>query len=233
MKIQFRCPPGLRELLPRPYAAKKRLPPWLKQLPDRAFCADLAEDIRTVKHCPPFIDALGTGFIMPLATDLHVDRERFEWHWEAQDTPAVPHPNAPIMFHLNEQLTGVPFRPDDRAALKFTNFWTIETPPGYSLLVTHPLNQEDLPFRTLAGVVDTDRFVDGCIQFPAIWMQPDFQGALERGTPIAQCLAFKRDSLQLEFGELEGEHAQRYRQVVESLGANSGIYRKQFRAAKS
>ena len=213
--------------------AKGHLPDWFRKMPDRAFCADVDSEIRTVKHCPPFIAALATGFIVPLATDLHVDDQRFEWHWDVEALPDVPHPNAPIMFHLNEQLTGAPFRPNDQAALKFTNFWTIETEPGFSLLVTHPFNREDLPFRTLTGVVDTDHFVDGCIQFPALWTDESFSGVLSRGTPVAQCIVFRRDPLDLEFDLIEGEGAERYREVVDALGSQTGVYRKRFRAAKN
>lgn len=78
MKIRFRCPPQLRALLPDPCPARRALPAWLKQMPDRSFCADIGSDIRTVTHCPPFIDALGTGFMIPLVADLRVEDERFE-----------------------------------------------------------------------------------------------------------------------------------------------------------
>ena len=149
----------------------------------------------------------------------------------------LAHPVLPILahrlcFNLNEQLAGVPFRPDDRAAIKFTNFWTIETEPGVALLVTHPLNREDLPFRTLSGLVDTDKFTHGIIQFPALWLDVEFSGVLEKGLPIAQCIPVRRDHLDLEFGELVDEHASRFEEIVEAVSAQTGVYRKRFRVAK-
>ncbi|MCK2125041.1 hypothetical protein, partial [Pseudomonas sp. PNPG3] len=70
-----------------------------------------------------------------------------------------------------------------RSALKFNSFWTIELEPGWSLFATHPVNRDDLPFRLLSGLVDADRFHDGGINFPAVWIRPDFSGVLKRGTP--------------------------------------------------
>ena len=37
---------------------------------------------------------------------------------------------------------------------------------GWSILFTHPLNRDDLPFRTLSGIVDCDRFGAGLVHFP-------------------------------------------------------------------
>ncbi len=82
--------------------------------------------------------------------------------------------------------------PTDEAAIKFNSFWTIELEPGWSLFATHPVNRDDLPFRLVSGLVDSDRFHDGGINFPAVWTKPDFSGVLERGTPVAQCFAVPR-----------------------------------------
>lgn len=96
---------------------------------------------------------------------------------------------SPIGVHAPEQWHGAPLRADKRHfVVKFSNFWTVETPPGVSLYFGHPFNREDLPFRSLSGIVDTDTFTRGFIHFPAIWIDPDFEGTLERGTPVAQAV---------------------------------------------
>lgn len=232
MKVHFRCPPELSDKLPRPYAAKRALPDWLKQMAASAPSADVGGEIRTVKHCPPFIDAMGFGFIMPLATDIRVERGRFDWDWEMGPSTVGSYPRSPLSFHLGEQLAGAPIADADNAAIKFTNYWTIETAPGYALLVTHPFNREELPFRTLTGLVDTDRYTHGCIQFPALWQDPDFVGVLERGTPIAQCAVVPREALALEFGELVGEAADEFKRVQSAVNAEPGAYRRHFRVGK-
>lgn len=232
MKIRFRCPPELADTLPRPYPAKGALPDWLKDMASTAPCADLGGEIRTVKHCPPFIDAMGFGFVIPLVTDIQVYKGQLEWAWDLGPSTLGRYTRSPLSFHPGEQLAGAPIAPEGEFAIKFTNYWTIETEPGYSLLVTHPFNREDLPFRTLTGIVDTDRFKHGCIQLPALWRDRDFIGVLERGTPVAQCVPIRRDALSLEFGELVGEAAREFMETLEAINTETGTYRRRFRAAK-
>ena len=45
----------------------------------------------------------------------------------------------------------------------------------------------DLPFRLFTGLVDSDRFTEVGIIFPAVWLDPNFEGVLAKGTPVAQC----------------------------------------------
>jgi hypothetical protein len=232
MKIDFRCPPELTDVLPKPYAAKRGLPDWLKRMAASTPCADVFGEIRTVKQCPPFVDAMGFGFIMPLVTDIRVDRGRFEWDWDLGPSTLGGYPRSPLSFHLGEQLSDAPIAEPGRAAIKFTNYWTIETAPGYALLVTHPFNREELPFRTLTGLVDTDRYTHGCIQFPALWTDADFVGVLERGLPVAQCITVSREALTLEFGELVGDSAKAFMRTQNAVNAEPGAYRRHFRVAK-
>ena len=42
------------------------MPDWLKTMPSEAHSALLGQDVRTVKQCPPFLDAMGGGWMMPL-----------------------------------------------------------------------------------------------------------------------------------------------------------------------
>jgi len=232
MKVVFRCPPELRDVLPAPVPAKRAVPGWRKSMAPAAFSEDVGAEVRTVKHCPPFVDAMGLGFLVPLPVELRVERGRFEWEWDPPPSALGALPRSPLGFHVAEQLEGAPFRPDDRMAIKFTSFWTIETEPGVSLLVTHPLNREDLPFRTLAGLVDTDRYADGAIQFPALWLDEGYAGTLARGTPVAQCVPVPRAALEVETGVLDGEHAERFRTIMDAVNAAPGAYRRRYRAPK-
>ena len=135
-----------------------------------------------------------SGFLMPLVADLKVENGEFSWDREVPRGALNCYPRSPIDFHDNLQVAGTPLYDEDRFIIKFNNFWTIELPPGYSLLVTHPINRHDLPFHTLTGLVDADRYVDNFVHFPARWCDPDFNGVLPAGTPVAQCLPVKRDN---------------------------------------
>ncbi len=76
---------------------------------------------------------------------------------------------SPISFHDPSQVEGSPFFAPDRFIIKFTNFWTIEAPKGYSVLFAHPANRADLPFTTITGLVDSDLYKDNLVHFRAQW----------------------------------------------------------------
>lgn len=232
MQIRFRCPPALKERLPRPLLAKATLPEWLKRMPATADNPDLGLALRTVKQCPPFLDAMSSGFILPLATDVRIEQGRFSWDWHLPTDALSDYSRAPLSFHFSEQAQGSPLYDPEQVFIKFNNFWTIELPAGWSLLVTHPFNREDLPFRTLSGLVDADLYCDNFIQFPAQWLDAGFNGVLERGTPIAQCLPVQRQALELVFDELNGEAAARFQDVRAAVNAEPGVYRRRFRAGR-
>ena len=232
MTLTFRCPPGLEKLLPRPIPAVLGMPDWFKALPLKAFNPSMGEEGFTVKKCPPFIDAMTYGFLIPLATDLEVRDGEFSWDFELPKGLVGEYSHSPIDFHDPSQAAGAPFFDNDRFIIKFNNFWTVEAPPGYSLLFTHPVNRSDLPFTTLTGLVDCDTFHHSPVHFPARWHNADFNGVLPKGTPVAQCLPVKRETWSANFEELSTEGVARMIETQDATDSESGVYRRQFRAPK-
>src|SRR5262249_47575076 len=139
---------------------------------------------------------------------------------------------APIDFHDNNQVAGTPFFDEDSFLIKFINFWTVELPPGYSLFVTHPVNRQDLPFHTLTGLVDADRYKDNFIHFPAQGRAPDSSGPVRKGPPLAPCLPFRRDVGDAQFELIEGDAADRQLELTAAIVHEKGIYRRRYRAPK-
>jgi hypothetical protein len=232
MRIVFRCDPVLYDRLPRPVAARAVLPEWLRNMPASAFSELHDQEIRTVKQCPPFVDAMAHGFIMPLPCDVTVRAGKFSWSWDLPPLTTKAHPRSPLSFHVPAQVTGTPFHDPARAVIKFNSFWTIELEPGYSLFATHPVNRTDLPFRLLSGMVDSDRFSDVGILFPAVWVDTGFNGVLPAGTPIAQCFALKRELAELVFEPLSQEKQKRYDETGAALLCKPGVYRRRYRARR-
>ncbi len=234
MHVTFRCDPALESTLPRPAPARDALPAWLRDMPRHAASAlHAGTDVRTVKHCPPFIDAMSHGFTMPLACDVVVEAGRLSWSWQVPPLAASAHPRAPISFHAPAQLTGTPFHTPDQVVVKFNSFWTIALEPGWSLLALHPLNRPDLPFRLLSGLVDCDRFTDVGVLFPAVWVDPGFSGVLPRGTPFAQCVPVPRAPLALDFATFNTADVERYDLTAAALlGGTPHHYRRHHRAAR-
>jgi hypothetical protein len=232
MAITFRCPPELEPILPRPVPALVGLPDWFKAMPASAFSSVLQSEQLTVKKCPPFIDAMTHGFLIPLVTDLRVEDGAFAWDFELPGGAIASYSRSPLDFHDSAQVAGTPFFRDDTFVLKFNNFWTIESPPGYSLLITHPVNRHDLPFTTLTGLVDADLYKDNFVNFPARWRDPSFRGVLPKGTPIAQLIPVKRELWSAQFATITGEAVARLQVISAAVTSERGVYRRQFRAPK-
>ena len=233
MKITLTCLPGYEDRLPRPSLAATGLPGWLKALPAQRESAVLeGAPVRTVKQCPPFLDAMRTGILFPLAADVAIRDGTFEWDWDLPMHPVARSTRSPVGFHVPEQAGGMPGVDPQAFAVKFNNFWTVGLPDGWSMLFTHPLNRLDLPFRTLSGIVDCDQWHDGFVHFPALWTDPDFSGVLPAGTPVAQGFPVRRDPLQLEFAAMDETALTRHVEIQDGLQAEPGLYRKAYRATR-
>jgi len=232
VRIVFRCDPAMFGELPRPIPARDALPDWLRTMPRTAFSDTHGQDVRTVKQCPPFVDAMSHGFVIPLPCDVHVRSGVLSWDWRQPELAVAAHPRSPISFHVPAQVTGTPLFNPDTVIVKFNSFWTIELEAGHSLFATHPVNRPDLPFRLLTGLVDCDRFTDVGVLFPAVWTRPDFEGTLARGTPVAQCFPVSREVLDLHCEAMSPDTMQRYDQTAAALLSRPGVYRRRFRARR-
>jgi hypothetical protein len=231
--LTFRCPKELEGRLPPPTPAAQGLPDWFKAMPAQAFSAVVSGDDDTVKRCPPFIDAMTCGFLIPLICDLRIDNGEFIWDDDLPPSASDSYPRSPIGFHDPSQVLDTPLFDADRFLVKFHNLWTIEAPDGYSLLFTHPVNRFDLPFTTLTGLVDCDRYMDAWINFPAHWHNPGFSGVLAKGTPVAQCFPIKRENWAAVTTTLDKGETQRAHDLVNAIRREKGVYRRRFRAARS
>ena len=232
MRITFRCDPALVDRLEPPVPARSRLPDWLRTMPSRAMSPLHGAEVRTVKQCPPFVDAMSHGFLMTLPCDVAVEGGRLSWDWDLPPLTVEAHPRAPLSFHVAEQVSGTPFERGGRAIVKFNSFWTIELEEGYALFATHPVNREDLPFRLMTGLVDADKFSQVGILFPAVWTDAGFEGVLKRGTPVAQCFPVARAPLTLHYEAFSDRQRQDYETTAQHLLGTPGVYRKRFRAKR-
>lgn len=229
MKIRVSCLPAHEPFLPKPAIASGALPDWLRAMPAHATSDVLdGAEVRTVKQCPPFVDAMRTGILFPLACDLHVADGELSWDWALPDAGGT---RSPVGLHVPEQTAGLPGARAGDFTVKFTNFWTVSLPPGWSMLFGHPANRGDLPYRTLSGLVDCDAWGDGHVHFPALWTDAGFEGVLPAGTPVAQGFPVRREPLELECGTIEDATA--HDALRAALDANPGLYRKRYRVARS
>lgn len=229
LTLKFQCPRELEGLIPPPVPASLGMPDWLKTMPVTAFSALNQQDDQTVKRCPPFLDAMTAGFLIPLICDLKIENGEIVWDNDLPHSAGLQIPRSPISFHDVSQVSGSPLFDPDRFLIKFHNLWTIEAPEGYRVFFTHPVNRFDLPFTTLSGLVDCDTYKNAFVHFPAHWHDTGFSGVLPKGTPVAQCFPVKREDWGLQTSALSDDEEQQIRELSTALSREPGLYRRKFR----
>jgi hypothetical protein len=177
-----------------PFPAKLAIPEWFKKIPaeDKSLILGDPRDAATVKKCMPFLDALTTGYMVVTPQDIKISKTEDGGtmaYWGA--TP----PGADVLFDLDRpshRSEGMPVPHGyNKYPWRMVAYPRIETPDGYSVMVTHPFNRYDLPFLTMTGIIDTDKIHPRLAV--NMWLRDDFDGIIEKGTPIAQIFPFKRE----------------------------------------
>ena len=193
--------------LSSPEPAVKHIPEWYRNLskfdksndditldPQNHLGTDGAQV--STKMCMPFFDATTAGYMYVLEDDLYVSLDE-------SGKPSLSW-NGPVMLVDKRPIIDIVV-PDNCHPIHYgwRMNWYYETPPGYSVLITHPMNRYDLPFYVQSGIVESD--IWGLPVFIAFFLKRNFQGVIPKGTPIMQIVPFKRDSWELETIETEEE----------------------------
>lgn len=176
--------------LPTPKPARVYTPDWYKQA--GKFTGGQTKPSlfggtnRGLKLCVPFLDALVSGYVVELWMDLEVRQSpegpQFAW---------VEQPDVLTKRESDPSYTLPTPAGHNSTHYAWLNPYIFKTPPGYSLLISHPFNRFDLPFTTLTGVVDADNvMMHGKLPF---FLKEGFEGIIPAGTPLFQVLPFKRD----------------------------------------
>jgi len=148
----------------------------------------------TVKTCMPFLDSLTMGYIISFDQDYLVDPIENDF----SVTPANKESND-FGYHHQTQLPKEWSKTTGENAGKFHNKWLIKTPPGYSCLFVKPMNRIETRFEIIAGVVDTDTYIN-TINFPFILHKRNEQFLIKKGEPMVQVIPFKRQSWKMWSG---------------------------------
>jgi hypothetical protein len=216
-KIQFIYHNQLAyEINVHPQPAKNFLPEWLKNMPPyyidrenlsgRKILISNASSNATAKKCTPMLDGMSSGYIVPLWCDVQIRQinGQPEISWRIKNADVFqPHGNS-------ARAIPAPFGYFQRV-FKFLTHFRIATPKGYSILVTPPMGHYQLPFHAIPAVIDSDKSVIDN-NFPC-WVRDDFEGIVEKGTPIAQVTPFKRENWKSEMSLISPEEHQRYSEI--------------------
>lgn len=190
----------IEHILVPPEPASRNVPEWYKTLAkhDKSNSEETLHPINhmgtdgavvATKQCPPFLDAMTAGYHYLLEDDLHVDIDDdgkpILW-WKTENmmldhrpTIELPVPEGHHPIHYGFKMS-----------------WYYETPPGHSVLITHPMNRYDLPFTVQSGIVESD--IWGLPVFIAFFLKRGFRGVIPKGTPVFQIIPFKRQNWEME-----------------------------------
>lgn len=178
--------------IPRPKPSKNFIPEWYKNRPP--FETGHHPQINgskansTEKMCMPLMDSFSMGYIQETWCDIFVQNtENGIDLYQANDTNAIFKIGS--KSYAEEKICPDQFI--DLSASWWTQ-WEPKTPRGWSTLYIHPLNQNNLPFYTMSGVIDTDEWWHGgSIPF---FINKGFEGIIPAGTPMYQIIFIKRES---------------------------------------
>lgn len=153
--------------------------------------------VKSWKACPAVLDTFLSGYYLLTPCDIEIVKNDLDGN----------HP--PYSVNLPEEWSvrpeggfcnmrgyeeGFP-SPHGYEELHFRWFsnWSFQVAEGYTTLCTHPLNLNNLPFRTIGGFIDCSSKFVGPGNLP-FFIQKDWQGVIPAGTPYMQIIPIKNET---------------------------------------
>lgn len=193
-----------------PKSAAAYIPNWYKNIPpfhdDKNSFSKHTPAQPTAKKCIPFLEGFTTGYIQETWCDIHIEPELesgkilpLKYSWAGRVKPiSTRMENNAVHDLLPKKEEYYPIE------LQWHTQWEPKLPKGWSALYTHPLSRYDLPFFTLSGVIETDKYpIPGPIPF---YIKKGFSGTIPVGTPMYQVIPIKREdweSISLNVGDID------------------------------
>ena len=205
-KIVFNLPDGddPRMILP-PQPASQFVPDWYRKGERFINKEDGSLDIPNkelrsggLKSCNPFLDSIIAGYIQELSCAVEIlknngsDPIEFRYVEKNENDEYIEVEDFNLINERRGALGHTMPRPHGHSQnhMAWTGHWGWKTPRGYSIIVTHPMNQFQLPFTTSSGFMESDRFTSGG-NVPW-YIKEGFTGIIPKGTPMYQIIPVKR-----------------------------------------
>jgi hypothetical protein len=181
-------------------AGSRMLPDWWRQTPAASPGTDPRIEAGTVKVCPAFPDFYSAAYVVRAWCDFIFD---------FNDGNPRARTAAPDLFQLSFHAAGQfldhappSARDSVTAVIKLHSPWYVRTSPGYSVLQLPMFYEFDPRFTVMAGVIRSDVHHD-MNQQVMIHSKESF--VVERGTPLAMYVPFKRESFEFSAAEATPE----------------------------
>ena len=189
----------------------------------------------TWKSCPALVDIFTTGYYFLTPCDITFTKAKEKTDHVHHDSCTHGQIDAPLdldydakwgsvhsetelgHFRLSQPICrprsveeGFP-TPDGYYDFTYTWFsnYFVQVPEGYTVLFTHPMNINDLPFRTVSGFNDASNFMTGPGNLP-FHIKKDWEGTIPAGTPYAQIIPIKNESWTSEIVDYTEEQMAEY-----------------------
>lgn len=191
----------------KPYPATKSIPKWWKDATPYVKSFDNPNGNKILmengvanasfKKCTPMLDALSSGYIIELWTDVLITNNN--------GFPSISWKQSNDVFEMHGISSNYVETPEGyhEQVFKYLNTWIPITPPGYSVIVTSPFGYKNLPFMAVTGIIDSDK--SELEMIPPMWVKKNFEGVVEKGTPLLQITPFKRENWESSFSYYEEE----------------------------
>lgn len=152
----------------------------------------------SARACPAITDVLTHGYVMYSGIDVYFDTtddevkaQRVQGVPQDRDGNEILYRNDP--WQTNDILyTPAGFSPQ---TFKMDPMYGIRTDEGYSVLITSIFYRDDLPWRFMDAIIDSDKF--GVYDHISFWIKNDFKGVVKQGTPMFQVIPFKREDFEM------------------------------------
>lgn len=202
-------------VVPPPKPAKMYLPKWYQDAAtigvDKKRYHDGHLQNLSIKSCMPLLDAMVSGYIQETWCDIHIGRNddgsvRYTYAMEPEIMSARP--ESATQAH----------NPDGYLPIEFVwrQPYGIETPAGWSVMLTHPLNHTHLPYQSMTAIVDTDSYIHA--PFPnnyPFFIRDGFEGIIPAGSPMFQIVPIRRADWSHSVEEFDyGLHKRSYARIA-------------------
>lgn len=182
------------EAVDLPSPAVKNTPEWYKNATrflnsNKVNFNNSGAPTGTMKGCIPVFDSIIHGYIQKTWTDIYIERDgdgEITYRWPKG--PQIMGIRDAYQHQTMPALSGY-----DKKMFTWNRPWGLITPPGYSVLFTHPMYRYDLPFMSQPGIIDTDVYHAAGKNSVPFFLKEGFAGLIPAGTPMYQIIPIKRE----------------------------------------
>jgi hypothetical protein len=171
---------------------------WVKRAAVQAKERNQGQTVKSMNtlRCPAIFQFRNMGFLVrtPLDILLKVKSEtEYEWehgYTEMTHHELVTHHELELMYNFMSTW------PKDtmKVILKFNLPWSLRIPKGYDVLMMDPFYKDDNRFTVCPGTFESELGI-GQLSVPVMWHSTKGEFLIKAGTPIAQLVPIKRETI--------------------------------------